>query len=388
MRKLFLLLASATLVACTSSKQVEQTILDAATKHLNNQCAIIDEATTFINPKTFKGDTICYIPQDDWCSGFFPGTILQMYKLTGDSLWLERGLRYTEALDTIMNLKWHHDVGFMVMASYGQAYEITGNPIYKDAIITAANSLATRFRPAAGVIQSWDENRGWQGKRGWMCPTIIDNMMNLELFFEATRLTGDTSYYKMAISHADTTLLYHFRPDFSTYHVVDYDKVNGGVRSRCTAQGYADESCWSRGEAWALYSYTMCYRYTKNEAYLKQAKAIFEYIFNNSNLPYDLVPYWDFNAPNIPNDYRDASAAAVICSALYELSQWEPTYINVANRLLKSLATAKYLAEPGTNGNFLLKHCVGSIPHNSEIDVPLNYADYYFLEALCRKMQY
>lgn len=373
------------MAACTPKDQLTKTIINHANGQLSAQCAIVDASEEFINPSRFENGQIEYVPQDDWVSGFFPGTILEYFALTGDSSFLERGLRYTEALDTIQRLKWHHDVGFMVMTSYGNAYRLTGKEEYKDKITEAAQSLATRFRPAAGVFQSWDENRGWQGKRGWMCPTIIDNMMNLELMFEATCLTGDSSFWKMAVSHADTTMKYHFRPDYSTYHVVDYDKVNGGIRSRCTAQGYADESCWARGEAWALYGYAVCYRYTGDERYLEQAKLVYDYIFTHTNLPEDKVPYWDFNAPDIPNACRDASAAAVILSALYELDQWVPQYRTTAEQLLSSLASDAYLAPIGENGNFLLMHSVSSLPHGSGIDVPLNYADYYLLEALCRR---
>jgi len=283
---------SLTVVACAPKQdQLTTTIVSRATEQLSTQCALVDAAPEFINPSRYENGEIQYVPQDDWVSGFFPGTVLYEFQLTGDSLWLERGLRYTEALDTIQRLKWHHDVGFMVMASYGVAYRLTGKDEYKAKIIEAANSLATRFRPAAGVFQSWDEDRGWQGTRGWMCPTIIDNMMNLELMFEATRFSGDSSFWQMAVSHADTTMKYHFRPDYSTYHVVDYDKVNGGIRSRCTAQGFADSSCWARGEAWALYGYTMCYRYTQDARYLEQAKQVYDYLFTHPNMPADLVPY-------------------------------------------------------------------------------------------------
>ena len=263
---------------------------------------------------------------------------------------------------------------------------MTKDPKYKVVIVEAAKSLATRFRPTPGVIQSWDEDRGWQGTKGWMCPVIIDNMMNLELLFEASDLSGDSTFRKMAISHANVTMENHFRKDFSCYHVVDYDKIKGGVRSKCTAQGYADESSWARGQAWALYGYTVCYRETKDKRYLDFAENIYNFIFTNKNMPTDLIPYWDFDAPNIPNEPRDASAAAVMASALYELSTLgKPEYKETADKIIISLSGASYRAIVGTNGNFMLMHSVGSIPHGSEIDVPLNYADYYFLEALTRK---
>jgi unsaturated glucuronylhydrolase len=212
-------------------------------------------------------------------------------------------------------------------------------------------------------------------------------MMNLELLFEATAFSGDSTFYDIAVKHADTTMAHHFRPDNSCYHVVDYDPETGEVRKRQTAQGYADESSWARGQAWALYGYTTCYRYTKDEKYLDQAQKVYNFIFNNKNMPEDLVPYWDYDAPNIPNEPRDASAAACTASALYELDGYRPGnhYKEIADKIMESLGSPAYRAEVGTNGNFILMHSVGSIPHGQEIDVPLNYADYYFLEALMRK---
>lgn len=203
-------------------------------------------------------------------------------------------------------------------------------------------------------------------------------------------MSGDSTYYHIAVSHADRTLQYHFRPDNSCYHVVDYDPQTGKVRNKQTAQGYADESSWARGQAWALYGYTICYRYTHRPEYLEQACKIYDFIFTHAHLPADLIPYWDYNAFNIPNEPRDVSAATITASALYELSTYllpESKYRETADKILVSLSSPAYRAEVGTNGNFLLMHSVGSLPHNAEIDVPLNYADYYFLEALYRKSQ-
>ena len=335
-----------------------------------------------------KGN-IVYIPIDDWCSGFYPGSMWLTYELTGDKKWLPLAEKYTEALDSIKHLKWHHDVGFMIGCSYLNGYRLADKKEYKDVIVETARSLSTRFRPNAGVIQSWDADRGWQGTRGWKCPVIIDNMMNLELLFEATALSGDSTFYNIAVKHADTTMAHHFRPDNSCYHVVDYDPETGEVRKRQTAQGYADESAWARGQAWALYGYTTCYRYTHDKKYLDQAQKVYNFIFTNKNMPEDLVPYWDFDAPNIPNEPRDASAASCTASALYELETYLPgnNYKATADKIMESLGSPAYRAAVGTNGNFILMHSVGSIPHGAEIDVPLNYADYYFLEALIRKRE-
>ncbi len=381
------------LASCTGQKSKPET--DFIQENIENAVAqetiqtdIIEKSGRILNPRTINADgSILYVAIDDWCSGFFPGNIWYMYKLTGDDKWLPLAQKYTEALDSVKYLTWHHDVGFMIGSSYLNGYRFANKEEYKPVIIQTAKSLSTRFRPAAGVLQSWDADKGWQARRGWKCPVIIDNMMNLELMFEASRLSGDSTYYNIAVKHADTTMKNHFRDNNSCYHVVDYDSETGEVRSRQTAQGYADESSWARGQAWALYGYTMCYRYTRDPKYLDMAVKVHDFIFNNPNLPEDLVPYWDYDAPNKPDEPRDASSAACTASALYELSTYLPdkNYKATADKIMESLGSPAYRAEVGTNGNFILMHSVGSIPHNAEIDVPLNYADYYFLEGIMRK---
>lgn len=378
--------------SCGGQKKVEadfmQDNINNAVAQITNQTDIIEKSGEILNPRTILADgSISYTSIEDWTSGFFPGSIWLIYHLTGDSKWLPLAEKYTESLDAVKYLTWHHDVGFMIGCSYLNGYRLTNNKEYKEVIIEAARSLSTRFRPGAGVIQSWDADKGWQGTRGWKCPVIIDNMMNLELLFEATALSGDSTFYHIAVKHADITLAHHFRPDNSCYHVVDYDPETGEVRGRQTAQGYADESAWARGQAWAIYGYTVCYRYTKDPKYLDQAQKIYHFIFTNKNMPADLVPYWDYGAPNIPNEPRDASAAACTASALYELHDYLPDgpYKETADKIMQSLGSPAYRAKVGTNGNFILMHSVGSIPHGQEIDVPLVYADYYFLEGLMRR---
>jgi unsaturated chondroitin disaccharide hydrolase len=269
-----------------------------------------------------------------------------------------------------------------VYCSFGTGYRLTQDTAYRAVLLQAARTLSTRFNPTIGALRSWDHHRDH-----WAFPVIIDNMMNLELLFAATRLSGDSSFYRIAVRHANTTLRNHFRPDFSSYHVVDYDTVTGRVIRRMTHQGYADESAWARGQGWALYGYTMCYRETRNKAYLAQAEKVAAFILNHPNLPADKVPYWDFNAPGIPTEPRDASAGAIIASALYELSTYSPQgtlYRRQADEILRSLSRG-YLARPGGSRGFLLLHSTGAKPANSEVDVPLNYADYYFMEALIRQ---
>lgn len=360
--------------------------IDFAREQIGHQVKLIEVSGKVLNPRTVKNNQIEYVPLEDWTSGFFPGTMWYMYDLTGDKKWEELGIKYTEAIDSAKNLKWHHDVGFMIGSSFGNGYKYTKNEVYKNVLIEAAKSLSTRFRPVSGVIQSWNVDNGWQSTRDWMCPVIIDNMMNLELLFRASEYSGNPLFRKIALSHADVTMKNHFRSDFSCYHVIDYDSVTGQVRKKNTAQGYSDESSWARGQAWALYGYMICYRETKEPKYLEMVDKIYSFVFNHPNLPADLIPYWDFNAPNIPNEPRDVSTASIIASALYQMSSLgRPEYKAKADNIIKTLSGPSYRAILGTNGNFLLMHSVGSIPHDAEIDVPLNYADYYFLEALIRK---
>ena len=389
--KLCPLLFAATVVTSAAgspaSDFINENVAHAANQY-RGHLDTIDSIGHFVNPRTTLPDgSIWYVPVDDWCSGFFPGSLWYLGELTGDQDWSRRAADYTETLDSAQYLTWHHDVGFIIGSSYLNGYRLGKKEQYAPVVVNAAKSLATRFRPGAGVIQSWNVDKGWQSERGWACPVIIDNMMNLEIMFEATRLTGDSTFYDIAVSHANTTMAHHFRPDFSCYHVVDYDPATGDVRHRQTAQGYADESSWARGQAWALYGYTMCYRYTGDPNYIYQAIKVCDMIFNTPSMPDDLVPYWDYNAPNIPSEPRDASAAACTASALYELSTYLPGrgYKELADKVVESLSSPAYRAAIGENNHFLLMHSVGSIPHGHEIDVPINYADYYYLEALLRK---
>lgn len=385
---IFVAAVAAVLVSCQAQDPVIKKVTDTASAMLTDQIAAIDATGKILFPNTITADgSVKYIGHRDWRVGFFPGTLWCMYELTGEEKWKNEAERFTEALEDVQYLTSHHDIGFMIGSSYLRGYRDTGKQEYIPIIIQSAKSLCTRFRPGAGVIQSWDADKGWQGTRGWECPVIIDNMMNLELLFEASKLSGDESFRKVAVSHADKTLENHFREDASCCHVVDYEIETGKVRSRQTAQGYAHESSWSRGQAWALYGYTMCYRYTSDPRYLEHARKVAAFILNHPRLPEDLVPYWDFDAPGIPDEPRDASAAAIIASALYELEGYSPDngYRQKADKIVESLATDAYLARRGTNGNFILMHSVGSIPHGNEIDVPLSYADYYYLEALTRK---
>jgi unsaturated chondroitin disaccharide hydrolase len=321
------------------------------------------------------------VAASDWRSGFFPGVLWYLYEFTGNNDWKAKAILLNAKIE---NEKWNagtHDMGFKIYCSFGNGYRLTGDKNYRDIIIQSAKTNIKRFNPKTGCIRSWDHN-----KDKWDYPVIIDNMMNLELLFEATKLTGDSIYYKVAVSHANTTMKNHFRPDFSSYHVIDYDTITGNVTKKNTHQGYSHESAWSRGQAWGLYGFTMCYRETKDKKYLDLAEKIAGYILKHPSLPEDLVPYWDYNAPGIPNEPRDVSAAAITASALYELSGYSKNgkeYKKKAGIIIKNL-TDNYRAPFGTSHGFILLHSTGSKPSNSEVDLPLNYADYYYLEALLR----
>ena len=382
------------LVSCCGNLKKEKNFLAENTEHAAVQYGLmlknLKENDNLLSPRTVSSDgEVVYGHRGwDWTLGFFPGSLWYLYDLTDDNCWKSLAEKYTESLKKEQYNTSHHDIGFIIGCSYLNGMRMTRKSGYDSVVVQAAKSLCTRFRPHAGVIQSWNANKGRPLKRGWKCPVIIDNMMNLELLFEATCISGDSTYYKIAVSHANTTLKNHFHENGSSYHVVDYDPETGEVLKRGTAQGYSDESAWARGQAWAVYGYTMCYRYTHQPEYLRQAEKIYEFIFTHPNLPEDWVPYWDFDALNIPNELRDASAAAILASALYELSVYSQKgkeYKEMADKILKSLSSPVYRAEIGKNHCFLLMHSVGSYPDNAEIDVPLNYADYYFLEALKRK---
>ncbi|RYY35026.1 MAG: glycoside hydrolase, partial [Sphingobacteriaceae bacterium] len=335
-------------------------------------------------PKSYytKNDSLETSNSGWWCSGFYPGTLLYLYKQTKDAELLQLADKSLAGLTKEQFNTTTHDLGFMMFCSFGNALAIAPDSAYKDILINSAKSLSTRFSPVTGTIKSWN------GKEDDYL-VIIDNMMNLELLFWATRVTGDSSFYKIAVTHANTTIKNHFRPDNSSYHVINYNNKTGQVQEKKTAQGFANESAWARGQAWGLYGYTVMYRETKDKKYLNQAEKIAGFILNHPNLPADKVPYWDFNAPNIPNALRDASAAAITASALLELCKYAPSdeakkYFTAAELMLKSLSSSKYKAAAGKNGGFILMHGVGHFPAGTEVDVPLTYADYYYIEALGR----
>lgn len=314
----------------------------------------------------------------DWTSGFFPGSLWYAYELTGDADLKNEAIDYTNRMFPVSKYKDNHDIGFMINCSYGNAMRLAPNDSIMDVIVETAENLCSRFNVQIGCIRSWDFGH-------WNYPVIIDNMMNLDLLFNATNLTGNQKYKQVAIKHAYTTMKHHFRPDFTSFHVVSYND-DGSVELKGTHQGKNDDSAWARGQGWAVYGYISCYRETKDVKFLNQAVNVAEMIIKR-NVASDKVCYWDFDAPIKRETPRDASAAAVIASAFLELSTFAENgdrYFDYAEEILKSLSSKKYLSEKGQNKGFVLMHSVGSLPHGSEIDTPINYADYYYLEALKR----
>lgn len=315
-----------------------------------------------------------------WCSGFYPGTLLYLYEQTKDETIKSEALKRLAILKNEQYNTGTHDLGFMMYCSFGNAYRLWKSDEHKQVLINSAHSLASRFSKTTGTIRSW--NFG-----DWKYPVIIDNMMNLELLTWAAVASGDSTLKKIAITHTETTKIHHFRSDFSTWHLIDYDPLSGAVLKKQTVQGAADSSSWARGQAWALYGYTLMYRETGFKHYLLQARNIARYIFQF--LPQDKIPHWDFHAQGVTSMYKDASAGAVIASALIELTDYvsrkeRKQYRIISEKILHSLTSAAYLSKQGESGGFLLKHSVGNLPAQSEIDAPLSYADYYFIEAMVR----
>lgn len=349
----------------------------------------IDTITPLLQPRSLNKDgSLRMAYKQDWTSGFFPGSLWYLFEYTKDEKWKTEAEKFTEALDSAQFVKWNHDVGFMIQNSFGQGYRLTKNERYKQAVIDAAKSLSTRYRPVAKVIQSWDTDAPWIQGKGLDMPIIIDNMMNLNLLYQATKHTSDSTFLNIANAHAITTISNQYRKDYSCYHIIDYDHITGEVRKKVNFQGFADESSWARGQAWGLYGYTEAYKESGNIEFLEQAKNIAHFIISNKKIPTDNIPYWDYDAKSTEEIPRDASAAAIVASALLDLQKFDAVnkkeYLEYTNIILRSLSNEKYLAKEGENGGFILKHSVGNFHENNENDAPLNYADYYFLEALIK----
>lgn len=358
-----------------------KTALDAAATQLAGFRAAYTNPSSIPRSATTSGD-VRLVGPGDWTSGFVAGSLWLIYEHTQDAAFRSAAEARTTALAGERNTTTHHDLGFQFMSSYGQGYRLTQNAAYPAVLKTAADSLSTRYNSTVGSIRSWDFG-------GWDFPVIVDNMMNLKLLYHVAEASGDMAYAERATTHATTTLTNHFRADHSSFHVVDYDPNTGAVQKRQTQQGFADDSAWARGQAWGLYGFAEAHGETERADFLTKAENIAGFVLDHPNLPDDKIPYWDYDAPDQPSAPRDASAAAVMASGLLELARYaaEPNatrYTSFALEILRSLSSPAYAAKTGENSHFLLMHSVGSWPERSEIDVALNYADYYYLEALLR----
>lgn len=378
---LFFLIVS----VCSAQEELSKMINNSFNLAAQQYKRMNDTLPDSLFPRSANPDgTLRTNKSDWWTSGFFPGSLWYLYEFSGDDYFKTIAAARTKSLEKEKYNLFDHDIGFKIFCSFGNELRLTNDSSCVPIILTAAESLTKRYKPSVGSIRSWgpvDDEKEYL--------VIVDNMMNLELLFWASKQTGDSTYFNIAVSHADKTLKNHYRPDGSCYHVLNYDQNTGEVIQKKTAQGYADESAWSRGQAWGLYGFTMAFRETGFNRYLKHAQKIAGFILNNSNLPNDKIPYWDFNAPDIPNALRDASAAAIIASALIELSGFsndslKTFYLSNAGQIIQNLSNSPYRAALGENNNFLLKHGVGHLPAKSEVDVPLSYTDYYYLEAMTR----
>lgn len=386
-KSIFIIAAILTILSFTNIKQkptiqIIKESLEFSVKQYELMALEMKAKPDSLPRSTAKDGKMIVTTSRNWTSGFFPGSLWYLYETTGNNKLKEDAQLFTSRIEREKYTKSTHDLGFILYCSFGNGARLTNQVGYNDVMLTGAKSLITRYNPKIGLIKSWNTNAKWQ------YPVIIDNMMNLEFLMWAFKYSKDSTFYKIAVNHADNTIKNHYRPDYSCFHVVSYDTVTYKVEKKQNHQGLDDNSAWSRGQSWGLYGYTMMYRETKNERYLQHAKNIAGFLLNHPNLPDDKIPYWDFNVQS-KDEPRDASAAAVMASALIELSQYvdkksAKKYREVAEQQIRVLSSPAYLAELGQNNYFLLKHCVGSKAHNSEVDVPLIYGDYYYLEAMLR----
>lgn len=369
-------------VAAQSKNDMRRLIADNLDFAVQQYQVLQDSTPADRMPRTFQHGRSVSSDTEWWCSGFYPGTLWYLYEYSKDAKVKAEAERRLAILEKEKRYTGNHDIGFMIFCSFGNAYRITGDKKYKDVVDTAAVYQITRYRPSIRSIQSWNKNKRLN------CPVIIDNMMNLEQLLWVSQQGGDKRFADIAVTHANTTLQNHYRPDHSTFHIVDYDLEKGTVIQKVNGQGAHDTSAWSRGQAWGLYGWTIMYRFTRDQTYLEQARHVAKFILHHPNLPADKIPYWDYNAPQIPTS-RDASAGAIAASALLELGQYvdkkeQQEYVTAAATMLRSLASPAYRAKLGENGGFILKNSVGHFLANGEVDVPLTYADYYFVEGLLR----
>lgn len=387
MARLFLIAISLLMFACTSTQKKETVfnpskMLDLSAKKIKKTSLELSNSSEFLRniPKGKVDWKVVGVK--DWCSGFWPGVLWYAYEASGDKELKAEAERFTAPVKEIAyTAALDHDIGFQVYCSYGNGYRITGNEKYKTIMLAAADTLATLYNPKVGSILSWPIMVEEMGHN-----TIIDNMMNLELLFWASKNGGNKELYNIAESHAKVTMQYIVRPDNAVYHVADFNQDTGEFVKGHTHQGLSDDSMWARGQTWGIYGFAMSYRETGNKDFLNTSIRLADHFLER--LPEDGIPYWDFDDPKIPNAPKDASASGVAACGLLELSGLvedkvlKEKYFNAAKKSLEILSSKEYFS--GDKNKALLLHSTGHLPNNSEIDIPIIYADYYYMEALLR----
>lgn len=390
MKQIITILLATILVAACNNKQEENSVdaaLDYCIAQANKTLKTLPADSAQIPRSIANGKTDWrFVSYRDWTCGFWPGILWYAYEYNHNNAIKESAQRYSRALFPLVDsAAIDHDLGFQVFTSIGNGYRLTHDTLYRTILLRAADTLSKLFNPKVGTILSWPREVpgvDWPLRHN----TIMDNMINLELLFWAAKNGGNKGLYDIAVKHAETTMQNHFRPDYTSYHVVVYDTATGKKIKGITHQGFSDSSMWARGQSWAIYGFTMVYRETKDPRFLDFAQKVTDVYLKD--LPEDLIPYWDFNAPDIPNAPRDASAAAVTASALLELSTLVTDtakgkiYREKAEKMLQSLSSAAYQSRQ-VNNAFLL-HSTGHKPNGGEIDASIIYADYYYIEALLR----
>jgi unsaturated chondroitin disaccharide hydrolase len=334
-------------------------------------------------PRSFSDGSIIFTASPGWTSGFFPGILWNLYRYNKDRQFYNAARSWTNTLLQESNNVSTHDVGFIINSSAGLGFLETEDEHYRETILKSAESLASRFHERPGCIKSLDDFKGYD------YPVLIDNLVNLEILFRAWKLSGNEKYYRIAYSHALKTMENHLRKDFTVYQLVDYDPDGGSPVFRGTFQGYDTTSIWSRGQAWGIYGFTMAYRETRDRVFLDLAERMADFLLEDPYFTETYIPFWDMAAPRIPKELRDASAAAILASALLDISTFAEVsdpgkYFLAGENILEALASPQYCSGLNENEFFIVKHCVGNFPGNIEVDVPLIYADYYFLEALLK----
>lgn len=390
-RRISLAISFVGLLSCSSAEKTPNLDVNRQLSYCNVQLnktltSIGDTVLVPRNILTGQRDwNLVQVDITEWTVGFWPGILWYDYEVSMQNKMKNHAIHYTELLKPLTTLPaYDHDLGFQLFCSYGNAYRLTGKEEYKQIVLNAADTLATLFNPKVGTILSWPRE---VEPNNWPHNTIMDNMMNLEMLYWAAKNGGDEKLYDIATKHAETTMKHQFREDGGNYHVAVYDTISGNFIKGVTHQGYADSTLWARGQAWAIYGYTMVYRETRDKEFLRFAEKVTDLYL--ARLPKgEYVPFWDFDAPNIPNEPRDASAAAIVSSALLELSQIEDDknkadeYKAAAINMLIELSSDKY--QSGDSASSFLLHSTGHWPNGSEIGASINYADYYYIEALVR----